>query len=158
MHMKRMVALILLLAVIFGATTGVCDEYRVYVLCNPKTPVNVRSRPKKGTTIVGRLDFGDWVLTEGEERNGFLRVYGIGEAGDGWLFAGYAVKDEPEKLERAWAYVAASGRVKSYRWIGGKQKKWMNVCDEVKVYAISDEWAYTSKGYIRTKYLEVWYE
>jgi hypothetical protein len=26
------------------------------------------------------------------------------------------------------------------------------------VYAISDEWAYTSKGYIRTKYLEVWYE
>ena len=158
MHLKKAIALILLIAFTGCATTALCEDYEVFILCNPKTPVNVRSSPKKGTQIVGRLDFGDSIWTDGEKRNGFLHVYGIGEAGEGWLFAGYVVEDEPEKLERAWASVAASGRVMSYRWIGGKRKSWLQVCDQVKVYAISEEWAYTNKGYIRTKYLEVWYE
>lgn len=158
MDVKRFVAVILLLTAIFAAATGLCDDYEVFVLCNPKTPVNVRISPKKGTQVVGWLDFGDSVWTDGKKRNGFLHVYGVGEAGEGWLFAGYTVKDEPEKLEKAWANVAASGRVMSYRWIGGKMKKWLKVSQQVRVYAISEEWAYTSKGYVRSKYLEVWYE
>ena len=158
MYMKRMIAFILLLTVLLAATTALCDDYEVFILCNPKTPVNVRIRPNKGTKVVGYLDFGDSVMTDGEKRNGFLHVYGIGEAGEGWLFAGYVVEDKPVKLERAWASVSATGRVMSYRWIGGKRKKWLQVCEQVKVYAISDEWAYTNKGYMRTKYLEVWFE
>jgi hypothetical protein len=67
------------------------------------------------------------------------------------------VEDQPEKVT-ARASVAANGRVMSYRRIGGRRYHWLNVGDEVKVLALSDEWAVTNKGYVRTKYLEVWYE
>ena len=111
-----------------------------------------------GAQITGYLDFGDWVETDGEKKNGFLHVYGITENGDGWIFAGYVVDDEPVKLEKAWASIGATGRVMTYRWIDGKENGWVQVCDDVKVYAMSEEWAVTDKGYIKTKYLEVWYE
>lgn len=155
--MKRAIALIILLTALFATSCGLCDDYPVFILCNPKTPVNVRMAPKKGTSIVGRLDFGDCVETDGVKRNGFLHVY-AGDGGDGWIHAGYVVEDQPEKTERAYASVAASGRVLTYKRIGGKRNKWLNIGDELKVYALSEEWAVTNKGYVRTKYLEVWYE
>lgn len=158
MYMKKLLSIILCLTVIIGVSTGLCDTYEVFVFCNPKTPVNVRRSPKKGAKETGRLDFGDSVMTDGKTRNGFLHVLDITEDGEGWIFAGYVVNDEPEVLDNAWAYIGATGRVISYRWIDGMKNGWVRVCEQVRVYAISDEWAYTSKGYIRTKYLEVWYE
>lgn len=157
-QIKRLIAFLILLAVITGISDAVSEERLVFILCNPKTPVNVRIRPKKGTDIVGRLDFGDSITTDGKTRNGFLHVMGIGEAGEGWIREGYAVDDQPEELERARANVAASGRVMSYRRIGGSKNGWVNVGTDVRVLAVSEEWAVTSRGYIRTKYLEVWYE
>ena len=65
--------------------------------------------------------------------------------------------DDPPVIEKCGATVAASGRVMSYSRIGGRKNGWVNVCTDVKVYARSDEWAVTSKGFIRMKYLEVWY-
>ena len=156
--MKRIFACIMLLSLIFACFTAFADEYEVFILCNPKTPVNVREKPKKGGAESGRLDFGDSVWTDGRKRNGYLHVIGITEAGEGWIFAGYAIDDQPEKLTGARANVAATGRVMSYRWINGKRNGWVDVGTEVTVYAISDEWAVTNKGYIRMKYLEVWYE
>ena len=114
--------------------------------------------PKKGGEVTGRLDFGDCVMTDGKKKNGFLHIYGITENGDGWIFAGYVVEDQPVKAERTWASIAATGRVMSYRWVKGMKNGWVQMCEDVKVYGLSDEWAITSKGYIRTKYLEVWYE
>lgn len=143
----------ILITAVGCAFCAFCESERVFILCDPRTPVNVRASPKKGTDIVGRLDFGDWIETDGEERNGFLHVYGIGEAGEGWLYSGYVVEDQPHKVER-WAYVDATGRVKSYRWIGGKRLKWLTVGSRVKVYGRSEEWAVTNKGYVRTAYLE----
>lgn len=154
--MKRFVALVLLIAAITAAFSGLCEDHRVFILCDPKTPVNVRIKPKMGTKITGRFDFGDWVETDGKEKNGFIHVY-AGDAGEGWIHTGYVVEDQPEKVT-ARASVAANGRVMSYRRIGGRRYHWLNVGDEVKVLALSDEWAVTNKGYVRTKYLEVWYE
>lgn len=154
--MKRFIALIMLIAAIMAAFSGMCEDYRIFILCDPKTPVNVRISPKRGAKITGRFDFGDWVETDGKEKNGYVHVY-AGDAGEGWICSGYVVDDQPEKV-KAMASVAATGRVMSYKRIGGKRKYWLEVGDEVKVYAMSDEWAVTSKGYIRTKYLEVWYE
>ena len=151
--MRKIIILFVLLSGLYGVSAGVCDGYKVFILCNPRTPVNVRISPKKGTDIVGRLDFGDWIETDGEKRNGFLHVYGIGEYGDGWIFAGYTVETEPLQLD-SWAIIEASGRVMSYRWIGGRKNGWIKVGERVKVYGLSDDWAVTSKGYIRTKYLE----
>ena len=156
--MKRVIAFIFCLTAIFAAFSALADEYRVFILCNPKTPVNVRRSPKKGDNISGRLEFGESVITDGMEKNGFLHIIGITEDGEGWIFAGYTVEDQPVKLEGARASIAAPGRVMSYRWINGKQNGWLKMLEEVDVYAWSEEWAVTSKGYIRTKYLEVWYE
>lgn len=156
--MRRMIAVILCLAVIFGVLTAFADDYSVFILCNPKTPVNVRRSPKKGNNVSGRLDFGDSVMTDGEKRNGYLHVLGVTEDGEGWIFAGYVIEDEPEKMEQTRANVAASGRVMSYRWIDGKRNGWVKVGTDLRVLAISDEWAVTDRGYIRTEYLEVWHE
>lgn len=154
--MKKVITIIVLFAVILAAFSAALADSWVFILCDPKTPVNVRRSPKMGTKITGQLDFGDNVETDGEERNGFLHVY-AGDAGEGWICSGYVVEDKPERV-KARACIAATGRVKSYSRIGGKKRNWLDVGDEVKVYALSDEWAFTSKGYIRTKYLEVWYE
>ena len=156
--MKKLLAVIVVLTALFACFTAFADEYKVFILCNPKTPVIVRETPKKGAKETGRLDFGDDVWTDGRKKNGYLHVIGITEAGEGWVFAGNTVKDQPEQLTGARANIAATGRVMSYRWVNGKKNGWLQICDEVKVYAISEEWAVTNKGYIRMKFLEVWYE
>lgn len=156
--MKKLICMLIILAGLAAVFTAVAEDKQVFIFCNPKTCVNVRRSAKKGSEVAGRLDFGDWVQTDGKKKNGFLHVIGIGEYGEGWIFAGYVVEDQPVKLEKAWATVAASGRVMSYRWVDGLKNGWVNVCDDVQVLGWSEEWAITNKGYIRTKYLEVWYE
>lgn len=132
------------------------DEY--FIICNPKTYVCVRKSPKKSAEETGWLDFGDSILTDGVKKNGYLHVLGITEDGEGWVFAGNVVGDKPQKLKNARANVAATGRVMSYRWINGARNGYVKLGTDVYVYAISDEWAVTDRGYIRTEYLEVWYE
>ena len=156
--MKRLIAFLLLLAGLQGCFSALADDYKVFILCNPKTPVIVRESPKKGGNEAGRLDFGDEVWTDGRKRNGYLHVLDVTEAGEGWIFAGNTVTDQPEKLTGARANIAATGRVMSYRWVNGKRNGWVEVGTQVIVFAISDEWAVTNKGYIRMKYLEVYYE
>ena len=156
--MRKVICLACILTVISGCFTALAEDYRIFILCNPKTCVNVRNSAKKGSEIVGWLDFGDWVETDGKKENGFIHVYGIGEYGEGWVFAGYVVEDQPEKTDKVYASIGASGRVMSYRWINGRKNGWLKVCEEVKILGLSEEWAVTDKGYIRTKYLEVWYE
>ena len=156
--LKRIICAMLCLAALGTCFSASGESERVFVFCNPETSVNVRRTPQMGADVSGYLDFGDWVETDGEKKNGFLHVLGITENGEGWIFAGYVVEDEPIKLENARAYIAASGRVMSYRWVAGKKNGWVSNNAEVKVFALSDEWAVTNRGYIRTKYLEVWHE
>ena len=156
--MRKLICIALVLAAISGCFTAVAEDKQVFIFCNPKTPVIIRKMPQKGSDETGRLEFGDWVTTDGRKKNGFVHVTGITEAGDGWIFAGYIIDNQPERLDNAWANVAANGRVMSYRWINGRRNGWVQVGDDIRIYGISDEWAVTDKGYIRTKYLEVWYE
>ena len=156
--MKRLIAVMILFAALSGVSAGLCEDRHVFVLCNPKTTVNVRRSPKKGSEKIGWLDFGDQVITEGESRNGFLKVYGVTEDGEGWIFAGNLVEDQPKILDGARAYVSASGRVMSYRWAGGGKNGWLSVGTELKVYAIGGDWAVTNRGYVKAEYLDIWYE
>ena len=96
------------------------------------------------------------IRTDGKTRNGFLHIYGVTEYGEGWVHTGYVVDDAPI-IETCYATVAATGRVKARRYIGGKRSSWVSVCTDVRVFARSEEWAVTSKGYIPMRYLEVWY-
>lgn len=149
----------ILLAIIFLAVgIAKADETR-FILCDPK-PTNhvaVRRSPRKGAEETGRLFCGDEILTDGKTKNGYLHILGMTEYGEGWVHTGYVVDDQPV-IEICNATVAANGRVMSWRYIGNKKNGWLDVCTEVKVFARSDEWAVTSKGYIRMKYLEVWQE
>ena len=58
---------------------------KCWVMCKPGSQVNVRRTPSKSAQEVGFLETGDWFLTDGSSSNGFIRVYEIGEYGEGWI-------------------------------------------------------------------------
>lgn len=155
--MRKVLAITILFAVISAVSGALCEDGWGFILCNPKTPVNVRTGPKSSSTASGWLDFGDRVETDGKRRNGYLHVLGVTEAGEGWVHAGYVVEDPPREVN-ALAYIAATGRVRAYNRIGGRRVAWLSVGAEVRVLAVSDEWAVTTRGYVMTKYLEGFYE
>lgn len=138
------IAVILLLAVPADAETrwAMCDDY-----------VNVRSFPGKKGSAVGYLDAGDAFDTDGKTRDGFIHVNGIGEAGDGWVFMGYTVTEEPVRVNARYVCVAKN-RVACRRWIGGPRRAWLNNGANVTVYWRTSEWSATNRGYIRSEWLE----
>ena len=156
MHRAAIVVIILLLlAVCYIA--GAEEETR-FILCDPK-PTNrvaVRRSPRKGAEETGWLECGDSILTDGKTKNGYLHILGITEYGEGWVHHGYVVNDKPI-IERCNATVIGNGMVKARQNVGGKRISWLDICTDAKVYARSDEWSVTSRGYISTKFLEVWY-
>lgn len=157
--MNKFVALFLILAILTTCYMAGAEEKTMYVLCNPKPEnrVCVRRFPKKGAEETGYLTCGDKVITDGKKRNGFVHIIGVTEDGEGWVHKGYLVEDRPV-IEECWASIAASGRVKARRCVGGQKASWLDVLTEVKVYAHSEEWAVTSRGYIKKEFLEIWYE
>lgn len=154
--MKRIMALILLLSLVLPWSVGKAEDKLIYVLCRPESHLKVRKTPFSRRET-GRLECGDAVMTDGKMKNGYLHIIGITEDGEGWIHAGYVVDDEPV-IEECRASIAANGRVMTRKCISGKRSRWLEVCSDVIVYARSEEWAVTNKGYVRTKYLEEWHE
>ena len=150
------VLIVLLMSICYIAGA---EETTKYILCSPRTDnhVAIRRSPRKCAEETGRLDCGDQIITDGKIRNGYVHIIGMTEYGEGWVHKGYVVDDKPV-IERCMATIAAKGRVKARRFIGGKKNCWLDVGDDVRVFARSEEWAVTNKGYVMTKYLEVWYE
>ena len=155
--MKYAIAAILIIALLMAYLAGSDAEVECFIICNPKSHVWVRRSPKKGAEEIGFLDCGDRFLTDGKRKNGFVHVVGITEYGEGWIHKGYVVYDKPE-IVNCRGTVAATGRVKLQRYIGGKRIGYINVCEDVKVFAISEDWAVTNRGFIKLKYLELWNE
>ena len=123
----------------------------VYILCQPDSFVNVRVFPKRGADVAGRLELGDTVETDGTTRNGFLRVYGF-EAGEAWVNTGL-VSWEPVTVGTVEARGESNGRVACRRSINGTRRKWLYNGAEVTIYASSDGWSITNRGFIQTRYL-----
>ena len=155
--MKRIITILALISVLTLIIAGSVAEDEYFIICNPKSYVNVRRSPKKGAEEIGRLDCGDSFLSDGKKKNGYIHVVGMTEYGEGWIHKGYVVEDQPI-IESLRGTIAATGRVKTRRYIGGKKLEWLEVCTDVWIYVMSDEWAVTNRGFIRTKYLEVWNE
>ena len=130
------------------------EPWEAYVICQPGDYVNVRYKPSKRSQIVGYAEAGDPVLIDGTEKHGFLKCYGIGEYGEGWIHKGFVVNYKPEQINRT-AIVHSRGRIRARRWINGKRRAWLKNQDEVKVYWCSDDWCVTNKGFVKTKYLEM---
>jgi len=162
---EKIVAFIALLAVILvagiaiGVSVGRSEDapVNVWVMCKPGSQVNVRLDATKNSSTVGYLDAGDSFLTDGESRNGYIRALGIGEYGEGWVYVGYVVTEEPKEVFQNYVCVAKK-RAACRRWIGGPQvdgrAAWLNNMDNVSVFYVADGWACTSRGYIQAEWLE----
>lgn len=123
----------------------------VYILCQPDSFVNVRVFPKRGADVAGRLELGDTVETDGTTRNGFLRVYGF-EAGEAWVNAGF-VSREPVTVETVTGEVISNGRVAARRAVNGTRRKWLYNGEKVTIYAFSDGWSITNRGFVQTRFI-----
>ena len=123
----------------------------VWVICKPEGTVNLRAAP--GGRVFGGCQSGAKMWTDNREKNGFLHVLELAaEEESGWISTRYIVFDEPREVMDAMV-VCSEGRVACREWIGGKVIRWVQDGELVTVYWISDEWAVTEYGYIRSVYL-----
>ena len=123
----------------------------VWVLCKPGGTVNLRATP--GGRVFGGCQSGAKMWTDNKSRNGFLRVMELAaEEDSGWISSRYIVYDEPREIMGV-MMICSEGRVACREWIGGKVVRWVQDGELVTVYWISDEWAVTEYGYIRSVYL-----
>lgn len=150
--MNKIVALVLSLLFCVLSAFALADEY--FIICHPESFVNVREAPKKRGDVIGRLELGDKVESDGKEKNGYLHLINLPlEMTDGWVSLGYVTGQM--EIRTVTAEIESKGRVACRRYINGKRRKWLRDGDQVTVYGWSDDWAITSQGYIMTKYLEV---
>lgn len=123
----------------------------VWVLCKPGGTVNLRATP--GGRVFGGCQSGAKMWTDNKNRNGFLHVLELAaEEDSGWISSRYIVYDEPREIMDG-MMICSEGRVACREWIGGKVIRWVQDGELVTVYWISDEWAVTEYGYIRSVYL-----
>ena len=149
-----MTILLILLTMITAVSSLAEDEpYDAYVICQPNDYVNVRISPSRKSEVVGYADAGDTILIDGTKKNGYWKVYGIGEMGVGWIHQGYVVDNKPERMNCT-GIVVSRGRLASRRYIKGKVRKWLHNMDRIKVYWITDEWCVTSMGFVKTEFLD----
>ena len=158
---KSLIAILLVLIACLLIIISIMDSARAegkYILCRPKTEINVRACPKWGAEIIGHLYLGDSVETDGKVRNGFAHIVGLSfESMEGWIDQGLLV-DTPPVVFECKDQIISDGRVAARQYIGGKRNKWLRSGREVNVYAISEEWSITDQGYVQTKYLSVNYQ
>ena len=149
--MKKVIAILTWLILMVGLAAA--EEQEAWIMCQPDSYVNARWSPRKNGAILGRLELGEKVLTDGETKNGYLHCYGLTfESDEGWIHAGYIVYDEPRITEEIWT-VDAGGRTACRRYVDGPRRCWAKNHSEMTVFAVSEEWSLTSKGFVRTKFI-----
>lgn len=146
MNVKRFLVVLVCLLLVVGS--ALADS--VYILCQPDSFVYVRQFPKRGAETSGFAELGDELETDGVKRNGFLHV--IGFENDGWIYSGF-VTDCPVTVGTLNGRIESKGRVACRRYINGTRRQWLQDGAEVVIYALSDEWSITNKGFIQTAYL-----
>lgn len=149
--MKKIALIIAVICVIWA---GACaDGY--FILCKPGTSVNAHISPKKRSQVVGWYDCGDYIETDGVEKNGFVHAVNVGlEVSEAWISKRYLIDEQPTLIELR-VIIIGGGRVAARRWVDGKRSAWLKPGTEVTVYAWSQEWAITNRGYIKTEFLGV---
>ena len=129
---------------------------KAWVICQPADYINLRAKPNRKSTSVGRMDCGDALELDGVTKNGFARVTGvtIDSPGEVWIYTGFVVFDRPEWYGEQMEIVS-NGRVAARKNCCGEVRQWLKPGELVTVYWKSDEWCVTSKGFVKTMYLEV---
>ena len=151
--MKKIISILIVFACLSSILPASGSEDVYFIICNPNSYVCVRNSPKKGNNETGRFDCGDYVRSDGVKKNGYLHITEVME-GDGWIYAGNVVEDQPV-IEKQKMRVNSNSNVICRRSVNGKKVGILTNGDVVTVYARSEKWAVTDKGYIMTEYLEV---
>lgn len=153
-------AIMIILLIIFTCSMRAHSEtIDCWVLCKPGDHVNLRMEPKKGSEsqVVGWLECGDDFQTDGTSRDGWIRVLNRGEC-ECWIYCGYVVTEKPVAVFENYVCVAKKW-VACRRWVNGPQISgrlgWLHNGSDVSVFYIAGDWAVTSRGYIRSEWLEV---
>jgi hypothetical protein len=150
------VMIVITIVLTISACRSEDELVKCWIMCKPGSQVNVRRTPSKHSMEVGYLDAGDWFLTDGTSANGWIRCYGIGEYGEGWVYCGYVTTEEPEAVFEQYVCCAPK-RVAIRRWMNGpriERTPWLTNGSNVDVFFIADGWACTSRGYIQAEWLE----
>lgn len=142
------VFLIYLLISVVTAKAQTC-----YVLVQDE--LNVRGKPSLGSEIHGRLFTGDQVEVCKTYKDWCFLEGLPSEEGCGWVSANYLVKEPVTEYTEAIAVIAANGRVAVRKTVDGKRTQWVYPGDAVHVYGMSETWAVTDKGYIKSEYLRI---
>lgn len=154
------IVLVALIISISAITFAVAQDYKAdhpvtidcWVLCQPDSYVNVRESARKNSASIGQAYVGDKFQTDGKCSNGFLHVYCNMEQPDGWINIGYIVTDEPRQVNELWL-VESNGRVACRKTIDGSRRCWVVDGSTLTVYWMSDSWAVTDKGFIKSEFI-----
>lgn len=150
--LRRFICGMTALMMLLGMTVPAAgEEQTVWVICQPGSTVNVRSRPSGRSEIVGFADPGDSFLTDGQVRRGFLHVFASIEGGEGWISTGYIVHDQPVRANEV-RTIEANGKVKARRTVNGKRRRWLRPGDQVTVYFFA-EWCVTDAGFVYYEFI-----
>ena len=156
MNERKILMILIVIFLIFAFATliaianGYADEY--YILCRPGGHVNVRTMPSKSALVAGWVEFGKCVETDGKEKNGFMHVVNLAaEETEGWIYAGFLVYDQPR--DEKYTAEVWGGPVIARSCVGGKQIGRLKDGQRVTVYALSNAWSVTSRGYIMSDWL-----
>lgn len=162
---ERKVFLIALVAVILVITIALAVTFckgeeliTCYAICKPGSHVNIHMTPSDGGVITGYMECGDSFQTDAEPEEGWIPCYGVGEGG--WVYVGYVSTEPVRKVGERYVCVAKK-QVACRRWCNGPQikdnkgrRQWLKNGQNVDVFVIGDEWAVTSRGYIKAEFLE----
>ena len=152
--MKKAVFLILCLTAIIACFTAFADEVEYFILCRPGATVNVRISPKNRAEIIAGKSFGDKVVSDGLERNGYVHVVGLAaEVEDGWIYKALLSEDQPAAVDMMTEVFG--GRVACRKYPDGKLIRWLKDGSQVRVYAVTDKWCVTEYGYVMTDFLTI---
>ena len=133
------------------------DTLTCWVMCKPGDYIHIREWPGRNAVVLGRLECGDSFETTGRTKDGWAEVACSLEDTRGWIYSGYLVFEEPVQLGEygKTCTISANGRVACRKWADGPRRAWTVNGSTVKVYAYASDWALTSKGWIRTEYIDL---
>lgn len=146
--MKRIAPVLVALTMMLASASA----ETVSIFCKPGDEVNIRTRANSHSEVCGRYQCGYTFETDGKtKRDGKGRtwVHMVNaqlEVTEAWVCAAYV--QDSVTVETCRATVDARGRVAIRKTPGGNRVAWAQVGDNVTVYAYSNEWAVTDRGYI----------
>lgn len=162
---RKIVPILLIVLVLFVSVVNAegTETYVLYVLCRPTDYVNARYAPSTKSDVMGRLECGDEVETDGvvkrdKQGRSWTHIVNPGfESGESWVCSMY-LQETPITIGLCYGYVSENGRTALRRSPYGKRIKWLSNGDEIIIYAMSEEWVLSKRGYVGREFLDIFTE